>query len=202
MQTCSQKQQIPAGSTGWISYPCRIGRSGLLGVRKRKYSCLGWIFVKQKLLGEGHIYKSEGAGKTRERNCRGEDPVQLGVREDGDRNSASTSWERVEEARKALLEPPSAAAPGSDAAALSTCSCFYSRYVYLGILYPSSRPHAESACMLSNSKGGNSCALKLLIWATFQVLQESMHARPDHSSQLCLVWQAAMFSTCHGPSVP
>lgn len=29
-----------------------------------------------------------------------------------------------------------------------------------------------------------------------------MHARPDHGSQLCLVWQAAMFLTFHGPSVP
>lgn len=119
--------------------------------------------MKQKLLGDGHIYKSEGAGRTSDRNCQGEDPAQLGVQEDGDRNSASTSQERAEEAFKALLEPLTSAAPNSDAAALSTCSCLYSRYVYLGILYPSNRPHAERACMLSNSKGGNSCALKLLI---------------------------------------
>jgi len=133
-------------------------------VCKRKESCLDWIFVKQKLPGEGHIYKSEGAGRTRESNCQGEDPAQLGVREDGNRNSASAARESVAEALEALLELSSSAAPGSDAAALSTHSWVHSRYVCLGILYPRNCPHAERACMLSNSKGGHSCALKLLFF--------------------------------------
>lgn len=54
-----------------------------LAVRKRKFSCWDWIFVKQKLLVEGDIPRSEGAGRAGERGCQGEVPEQLGVRAGG-----------------------------------------------------------------------------------------------------------------------